>query len=114
MITSDQQKVVKFIHLIPKEGKNNKCYIKVCTLKSFLKLYKTITEFSSCNVPDSFYSKSTQREMKMGTQRTLQGHLRHLGTQRALMHLGTRRALGHLEGTSAFKVFYLQFPLRCF
>ena len=44
------------------EGEN-KCYVKLCILKSFQKLYKTTNESISCNVPDFFYSKSTQRAL---------------------------------------------------
>ena len=44
----------KFIYLVSEEGERNKCYLKVCIMKSFLKLYKTINESISCNVPDFF------------------------------------------------------------
>ena len=35
MITSGLLNVVKFIHLISKEGENDKRYVKVCILKNF-------------------------------------------------------------------------------
>ena len=37
MITCGYQNVVKFIHLIYKEGEHNKCYVNEC----FLKVFKT-------------------------------------------------------------------------
>ena len=74
--------------LFSRKEKFNKCYVKVCILESFWKLYKIINKSIPCYVCfRRFYSKSTQR--------ALQGHSSHSGIQRALRHSGTRRALGH-------------------
>ena len=84
--------MVKFIHLVSNEEKNNKCHVKECILKSFKKLYKTFNESISCNVPRFFYLKSTRREI---------GHSK--GTHSALGHSSIRRVLGNLgtQGTWA-------------
>ena len=68
---------------------------KICILKSFVKLYKTINESISCNIAEFFHSQSYQRYSK-GTRGAL-GHSWIQGTW-ALDHLrqsGTRRALGY-------------------
>ena len=93
MITSGQQNVVKFIHLVSNEEKNNKCYVKECILKSFKKLCKTFNESISCNVPRFFYLKSTRREIghSKGTHSAL-GHSSTQGTWE-FIHLGTRDTL---------------------
>ena len=85
------------MHLISNEGERNKCYVKVCILESFSNFYKTISESISCNVPDFFHLKSTQRETghSKGTQAL--SHLKHLGMW----------ALKHLKGTQALKAVYL-------
>ena len=43
MITTGSQKVVKFTHLISKEGENNKCYIKYVFWKFFQNSIKLLT-----------------------------------------------------------------------
>ena len=76
---------------------------KICIVKTFLKLYKTINEPIPCNVADLFYSKSTPRGI---------GHSRVTPT--ALWHLRhscTRRALGH-SGTWALEALYLADSLQ--
>ena len=57
--------------------------------EKFLKLYKTISEFISCNASDVFARRALKG--KLGSQRTLEGHL---GT-RAL------KVLGHSKDTWA-------------
>ena len=54
---------------------------KICILKSFQKLYKTINKLIPCNVADFFHAKSTQR--------AFQGHL----DTRALGHSSTQGTL---------------------
>ena len=92
----------KLIHLTSKEAENKR-YVKGCILKNIWKLYETINELISCNIPHFFYWKSTQREtgLSKGTPRALghSGTLNILGnsnTQRALGYAGTQ-ALGHLD-----------------
>ena len=118
MTTSGQQNVVKIIHRISKEGKNNKCSMKVCILKSFQKLYKTINQSISCNVPDFFlleehskanwvlkrHSKGTwalghsKSTWALGQSRNLVSRALkwHLSTWALEWHLGTRAFEWHL------------------
>ena len=65
-------------------------------MKSFKKLYKTLNESISCNVPDFF----TRRALggKFGTQRALGGHL---GNRALEENLGTQ-ALGHSKHSRHF------------
>ena len=73
----------KFIHLIPKEGDNYKCYVKFVFWKVFQNPIKLLTS-------PYLYSQSTQREIRDSS-----------GTRRALGHSGTRRReIGHFKGTS--------------
>ena len=134
--------MVKFTHLIFKEGGKistlkfwNLHVYKICILKSFKKLYKTIKEsISWCcrrcllkirhsRVPHRHSNGTWTLEYLKDTWAL--GHLRHLGTQALetlrhsrhlstwiLRHLGTRRALWALRHAStwsleALKVFYL-------
>ena len=134
--------MVKFTHLIFKEGGKisilkfwNLHVYKICILKSFKKLYKTIKESISwcCRrfLLKIRHSRVPQRHSNgTGTLEYLKdtwalGHLRHLGTQAfetlrhsrhlstwVLRHLSTRRALWALRHAStwsleALKVLYL-------
>ena len=134
--------MVKFTHLIFKEGGKisilkfwNLHVYKICILKSFKKLYKTIKEsISWCcrrcllkirhsRVPQRHSNGTWTLEYLKDTWAL--GHLRHLGTQALetlrhsrhlstwiLRHLGTQRALWALRHAStwsleALKVLYL-------
>ena len=92
MITFGQQNVVKFPHLISKEGKNNKCYVKHIfpkVVKNFIKLLTS--PFWSC--PDFLYLNSTQREIGPS-----KGALGHSGTH-AHRNVGTQAIVGTLFST---------------
>ena len=65
--------MVKFRHLISREAKSNKCYVKYLFWKVFKNLYKTIKESNSCNIADLSHSKNTQREL--GHSKDIQGTL---------------------------------------
>ena len=81
--------MVKFTHLISKEGENN-CYIKYVLWKVFKNCIKLIT--SHFLVLQNCFTRRALKEQFV-TQRTLQGHSK--GTQRAFEHSGTRMALRH-------------------
>ena len=96
MITSGQQNVVIFTHLISKEVGNNKFYVKnvLCKMYPFFKIY---------TAADLFYLKNTQRTLghSKSTPRAV-GNSWHLSSQ-ALKHSGTWRSLEHsnTQGTWA-------------
>ena len=89
MITSGQQNVVKFTHIISKEGEHNKCHVNYVFWKVF-KNSKTVYESISCNVADFLYLKSTKKEIEHSN-----------GTLRALGHSKSTWALGHSKGNWA-------------
>ena len=82
--------MVKFAHLISKEGENNNCYIRYVLWKDFKNCIKLIT--SPFLVLQNCFTRRALKEQFV-TQRTLQGHSK--GTQRAFGHSGTRMALRH-------------------
>ena len=43
MVSSDQQSVAKFTHLVSKEGENNTCYVKYVFWKVFKNSVKVLT-----------------------------------------------------------------------
>ena len=126
--------MVKFTHLIFKEGGKisilkfwNLHVYKICILKSFKKLYKTIKEsISWCcrrcllkirhsRVPQRHSNGTWTLEYLKDTWAL--GHLRHLGTQALetlrhsrhlstwiLRHLGTQRALWALRHASTWSL----------
>ena len=103
--------MVKFRHLISREAKSNKCYVKYVFWKIFKNLYKTIKESNSCNIADLFHSKNTQREL--GHSKDIQGTLiGHLSTCWALQwHSKNTWALKALRHSSTWDTQALDTPL---
>ena len=109
MITSGYQNLLKFIHLISKEGERNK-YEKYS--EKFIKTLENyeLVHFLSCS--RRFLLREPSKGIwalkgHSGTQRAL-GHSRDLGTGALEGFLGTRalralRALGHSKDTWALK-----------
>ena len=112
IITCDQQNVIKFTHLISKEGENNKGFVKYVFWKVFKKFVKPLMspflimlqtffllkENSNENWALKWHSKFTQRTLKGQSKGTWAlGHTRHLRTwaPKHLRYSFTRRALGH-------------------
>ena len=102
--------MVKFKHLVSKERENNKCYAKVCILKSFWKLYKTINKSISCVMFSEKLYKTINKSISWALQGPLKGtwglghskgtwtltHSRHLATW-SIRHRGTRALEGILD-----------------
>ena len=94
--------MVKFTHLISKEGENNKCYV----LYVYLEVFKNSIKLSASLFLVMLQTFFTQRALKrkLGTQRSLQGHSKvtpralegNSGTRMGLEHSGTK-ALRHLR-----------------
>ena len=93
IITCDQQNVIKFTHLISKDGENNKGFVKYVFWKVFKKFVKPFLIM----LQTFFYLKRTQMKIEHsnGTLSLLRGHSK--GNLKALGHLGTQGtwALGH-------------------
>ena len=103
--------MVKFRHLISREAKSNKCYVKYLFRKVFKNLYKTIKESNSCNIADLSHSKNTQREL--GHSKDIQGTLiGYLSTCWALQwHSKNTWALKALRHSSTWDTQALDTPL---
>ena len=83
--------MVKFTHLISKEGENNKCYVKYVFFKVFKNSVKLLMNLFLVMLRPFF--THTALKGKLNTQRALQGNSK--GTLRGLAHSDTGKALGH-------------------
>ena len=97
IITCDQQNVIKFTHLISKDGENNKGFVKYVFWKVFKKFVKPLMSPFLIMLQTFFYLKRTQMKIEHsnGTLSLLKGHSK--GNRRALGHLGIQGTweLGH-------------------
>ena len=84
--------MVKFTHLISKEGENNKCYVLYVYLKVFKNSIKLSASLFLVMLQTFFTQRALKRKFKV-TPRALEGNS---GTRRGLGHSGTK-ALRHLR-----------------